>query len=52
MPLLFATGDVRRGSMKRIAASVGEGSSAVASVHQALATVAPEGSAATRALSG
>jgi thioredoxin reductase (NADPH) len=51
MPLVFATGDVRRGSMKRVAAAVGEGSSAVASVHQALATVAPEQSAPTRALS-
>lgn len=35
---VFAAGDVRRGSMKRVAAAVGEGSSAVASVHQALAT--------------
>lgn len=38
VPLVFATGDVRRGSMKRVAAAVGEGSSAVASVHRALAT--------------
>ena len=37
VPLVFATGDVRRGSMKRVAAAVGEGSSAVASVHRALA---------------
>lgn len=36
-PRVFAAGDVRRGSMKRVAAAVGEGSSAVASVHQALA---------------
>lgn len=36
-PRIFAAGDVRRGSMKRVAAAVGEGSSAVASVHQALA---------------
>ena len=42
IPFVFATGDVRRGSMKRVAAAVGEGSSAVASVHQAFATVAPE----------
>ena len=38
VPRVFAAGDVRRGSMKRVAAAVGEGSSAVASVHQALAT--------------
>jgi thioredoxin reductase (NADPH) len=37
MPKVFAAGDVRRGSMKRVAAAVGEGSSAVASVHRALA---------------
>lgn len=37
IPRLFAAGDVRRGSMKRVAAAVGEGSSAVASVHLALA---------------
>ena len=36
-PRIFAAGDVRRGSMKRVAAAVGEGSSAVASVHRALA---------------
>ena len=40
LPLVFATGDVRGGSMKRVAAAVGEGSSAVASVHRALA-IAP-----------
>jgi thioredoxin reductase (NADPH) len=34
---VFAAGDVRHGSMKRIAAAVGEGASAVASVHRALA---------------
>ncbi|WP_165063353.1 FAD-dependent oxidoreductase [Marisediminicola senii] len=37
VPRIFAAGDVRRGSMKRVAAAVGEGSSAVASVHRALA---------------
>ncbi len=36
-PGVFAAGDVRLGSMKRVAAAVGEGSSAVRSVHQALA---------------
>lgn len=39
IPRVFAAGDVRRGSMKRVAAAVGEGSSAVASVHRALADV-------------
>jgi thioredoxin reductase (NADPH) len=37
IPSVFAAGDVRSGSMKRVAAAVGEGSSAVASVHRALA---------------
>ncbi|MDR6970751.1 FAD-dependent oxidoreductase [Leifsonia shinshuensis] len=37
LPRVFAAGDVRHGSMKRIAAAVGEGASAVASVHRALA---------------
>ena len=36
-PGVFAAGDVRRGSMKRVAAAVGEGSSAVRSVHERLA---------------
>ena len=37
LPGVFAAGDVRLGSMKRVAAAVGEGASAVRSVHQALA---------------
>jgi len=37
MPRVFAVGDVRRGSMKRVAAAVGEGSSAIPSVHRAIA---------------
>ncbi len=36
VPAVFAAGDVRRGSMKRVAAAVGEGSSAVSWVHQAI----------------
>jgi thioredoxin reductase (NADPH) len=36
LPGVFAAGDVRLGSMKRVAAAVGEGASAVRSVHQAL----------------
>ncbi len=38
LPGVFAAGDVRLGSMKRVAAAVGEGSSAVRSVHERLAT--------------
>jgi thioredoxin reductase (NADPH) len=37
VPAVFAVGDVRRSSMKRVAAAVGEGSSAILSVHRALA---------------
>ena len=36
-PGLFAVGDIRSGSMKRVAAAVGEGSAAVRSVHDHLA---------------
>jgi thioredoxin reductase (NADPH) len=38
-PGLFAVGDVRSGSTKRVAAAVGEGSAAVRSVHEHLAFV-------------
>lgn len=37
-PGVFAAGDVRARSMKRVAAAVGDGSSAIRSVHQRLAT--------------
>jgi thioredoxin reductase (NADPH) len=36
MPGVFAVGDARGGSMKRVASAVGEGSTAVAFVHQVL----------------
>lgn len=36
IPRVFAVGDVRQGSMKRVAAAIGEGASAVASVHTVL----------------
>ncbi len=39
-PGLFAAGDVRSGSIKRCAAAIGEGSMAVALVHQRLAELA------------
>ena len=41
-PGLFAAGDVRSGSIKRCAAAIGEGSMAVALVHQRLAEVGRE----------
>jgi thioredoxin reductase (NADPH) len=41
-PGLFAAGDVRRGSIKRCAAAVGEGSMSVALVHQRLAEIGGE----------
>ncbi|WP_127552318.1 cyclic nucleotide-binding domain-containing thioredoxin-disulfide reductase [Actinoplanes sp. OR16] len=37
VPGVFAAGDVRHGSLKRVAAAVGEGSSAVRAVHRVLA---------------
>jgi thioredoxin reductase (NADPH) len=37
VPGIFAAGDVRHGSMKRVASGVGEGSMAIAFVHQFLA---------------
>ena len=40
MPGVFAVGDVRHGSVKRVAGAVGEGSVAVGSVHRYLAEAA------------
>ncbi|WP_382303605.1 FAD-dependent oxidoreductase [Herbiconiux sp. UC225_62] len=37
LPRVFAVGDVRQGSMKRVTGAVGEGASAVRSVHAAIA---------------
>lgn len=39
VPGIMAVGDVRAGSIKRVAAAVGEGSSAISSVHAALASM-------------
>ena len=47
IPGIFACGDVRSGPVKRVAAAVGEGSMAIAFVHQYLADV--EKTAATAA---
>jgi thioredoxin reductase (NADPH) len=42
MPGVFAVGDVRQGSIKRVAAAVGEGASVVRLVHEHLREVDPE----------
>jgi thioredoxin reductase (NADPH) len=42
VPGVFAVGDVREGSMKRIAAAVGEGSSVIRMCHQHLSRRAQE----------
>lgn len=42
LPGLFASGDVRSGSIKRCAAAIGEGSMSVALVHQRLAEIGAE----------
>ncbi len=42
VPGIFAAGDVRHGSIKRVASGVGEGSIAIAFVHQHLAEVAAQ----------
>ena len=39
LPGVFAVGDVRSGSIKRVASAVGEGSVVVQAVHQYLATI-------------
>jgi thioredoxin reductase (NADPH) len=36
MPGVFAVGDVRRGSVKRVASAVGEGATAIQLVHRYL----------------
>lgn len=38
-PRIYAVGDVRKGSVKRVASSVGEGSVVVSHIHQALAEI-------------
>jgi thioredoxin reductase (NADPH) len=42
LPGLFAAGDIRSGSIKRCAAAIGEGSMAVALVHQRLAELSSD----------
>ena len=45
---MFAAGDVRHGSVKRVASAVGEGAIAVQLIHQYLAEPVPEAPAAAR----
>lgn len=47
---VFAVGDVRSGSVKRVASSVGEGSVAVTMVHEYLASASKKAPAATAAV--
>jgi thioredoxin reductase (NADPH) len=49
MPGVFAAGDVRHGSMSRVASAVGEGSIAIGLVHECLAAQAEEESWASAA---
>ena len=42
MPGVFAAGDVRQGSIKRVASAVGEGATVVRLVHEHLAAAEPE----------
>ena len=44
VPGIFAAGDVRFGPVKRVAAAVGEGSMAIAFVHQYLRAQGEQGS--------
>src|SRR6185436_3115778 len=41
IPGVFAVGDVRSGSVKRVGGAIGEGAAAVAQIHQALAAQRP-----------
>jgi len=40
-PGVFAVGDVRHGSMKRVASAVGDGSTAIRLIHDYLALASP-----------
>jgi thioredoxin reductase (NADPH) len=42
VPGVFAVGDVRSGSVKRVGGAIGEGAAAVAQIHQYLAAARPE----------
>ena len=47
LPGVFAIGDVRSGSVKRVAAAVGEGAQVVAAMHAFLAKAGDKGKPAT-----
>ena len=47
VPGVFAVGDTRHRAVKRVASAVGEGSVAIADVHEWLATAAPVGTPAS-----
>lgn len=49
---VFAVGDARRGSVKRVASAVGDGSVVVSSVHRRVGESAAAGGAADRTLAG
>jgi thioredoxin reductase (NADPH) len=51
VPGIFAAGDVRHGSIKRVAAGVGEGSMSIAFVHAYLASLAEEAVGSARGAS-
>jgi len=51
VPRVFAAGDVRSGSVKRIASAVGEGSISVQFVHRALRELADAGNVRASAAS-
>ena len=42
VPGVFAVGDVRSGSVKRVGGAIGEGAAVVALIHQHLAAARPE----------
>jgi thioredoxin reductase (NADPH) len=48
---VFAAGDVRYGSIKRVASAVGEGSAAIRSLHEYLSALAPRHGSADRSAS-
>jgi len=48
LPGVFAAGDVRRGSVKRVASAVGEGAATIPMVHRCLETLAVAPAAAAR----
>ena len=48
LPGVFAAGDVRRGSVKRVASAVGEGAATIPLVHRHLHTARPDPAAAAR----